>query len=153
MRVQATFRRLRAAGRRPYDRRMSGRWIALSAVALLACGAGSSSTGDGGFVCAPACGAGLACCAGGCVNPRNDILNCGNCGVVCPGPAPFCNSGVCAQAPCNAGVVCGGALCCGGACCAAGELCCEVMTAGPSRGPACTAPVGGTCPVGCPTCR
>src|SRR5207249_4886042 len=33
----------------------------------------------------PACGAGFICCGTKCVNPHNDILNCGDCGKTCDG--------------------------------------------------------------------
>ena len=97
--------------------------------------------GDGGTrPCAVLCTMGFTCCNGACVNLRNDIHNCGACGVTCSGPQPYCNGTACAAAPCSPA-------------CGSGELCCDVQGPGPSRGPACTAPTdGGTCPLGCPLC-
>lgn len=111
----------------------------------------ASSGAGGGGDCMPACGVGLECCNGACINPNNDILNCGGCGAAtCPGPNPFCNNGVCAQAPCDPNTVCTGIQsCCGSSCCMMGMLCC-VVPAGPLGPPTCTAPVNGTCPPGNP---
>jgi hypothetical protein len=96
--------------------------------------------GDGGKACAIFCTMGFTCCDGACANLRNDIHNCATCGVVCSAPNDFCDGTRCAPPPCSPG-------------CGAGTLCCNVQTAGPSRGPMCTAPTdGGTCPLGCPLC-
>src|SRR6185295_11266511 len=96
------------------------------------------------------CGRGFICCNGACVNPNNDILNCGGCGQTCDGPAPFCN-GMCATAPCTNAACTDSALCCGDQCCHAGQLCCDIP--GPvETGVRCVDPVGGTCPKGCPAC-
>src|SRR5689334_16333085 len=85
-----------------------------------------NTSGAGGGACEPACGVGLTCCGGACVNTANDIGNCGDCGVVCTGSSPFCE-GTCQQAPCDADAgACTGGTCCGSACCNAGELCCQV---------------------------
>jgi len=109
----------------------------------------SSDAGDAG--CSPACRLGFTCCNGQCVNDKNDILNCGMCGRVCTGSHPYCNNGTCGTPPCN-GVLCPvSEFCCGTQCCTQGDLCCDVP--GPIlTGPHCTAPVNGTCPVGCPLC-
>jgi hypothetical protein len=91
------------------------------------------------------------CCAGHCANLQNDPLNCGTCGKKCD-PGTYCGGGQCVTPPCQA--TCGGAAqCCGTTCCATGEICCD--TQGPvATGPACTAPVNGTCPMGCaPLCK
>jgi hypothetical protein len=98
--------------------------------------------GDGGGKpCTIFCTMGFTCCNNSCVNLRNDIHNCGACGVVCTGPQPFCDGTKCAPAPCNPA-------------CSGGMLCCEVQGPGPSFGPMCTAPTdGGTCPLGCPLCQ
>jgi hypothetical protein len=112
-------------------------------------GGGAVAGAGGGSSCGPNCG--FSCCGPDCVNTNNDINNCGVCGNVCPGPAPYCNNGKCDQAPCQ-GVTCTGATtCCEAECCKVGELCCEV-NAGASR-TACT-PVTdkGTCPPGCAQC-
>ena len=122
---------------------------------LLAAGCRSSSlpNGDGGAPadlarsddaggrpCAILCTMGFVCCDGSCVNLRDDIDNCGKCGVVCSAPDDFCDGTKCAPPPCSPA-------------CGPGTLCCNVQTAGPSRGPMCTAPTdGGTCPLGCPLC-
>jgi len=112
-------------------------------------GAGTGGVG-GGSVCTTACLRGFICCDGACVNPNNDILNCGGCGQSCTGPAPFC-SGTCGMAPCSMASCANQALCCGDQCCGAGQLCCNVP--GPvDTGPRCTDPVAGTCPKGCPEC-
>jgi hypothetical protein len=97
------------------------------------------------------CTAPFVACDGACVNTDNDILNCGSCGNTCAGAHPYCAGGSCVTAPCS-GAACGGSMwCCGTSCCAPGELCCDVP--GPiDRGPQCTTPVGGTCPMGCPLC-
>jgi hypothetical protein len=93
---------------------------------------------------------GFTCCNGFCANTANDVLNCGGCGTVCPGPSPYC-TGHCATAPCNSGTTCGaGSTCCGSKCCTGGTLCCLVR-----EGPDvldCFAPVNGTCPMGCAAC-
>jgi len=94
----------------------------------------------GGRACAVLCTMGFTCCDGACVNLRNDIHNCGACGVLCGAPNDFCDGDKCAPPPCTP--ACGTTM-----------LCCNVQTAGPSRGPMCTAPTdAGTCPLGCPLC-
>ncbi len=113
----------------------------------------AASTGTA-MGCNPACGVGLTCCSGKCINPANDVLNCGTCTHKCDGAHPFCNGGTCGMPPCTQpGPMCpGGGFCCGNQCCGAYQLCCNVQMGGPSGGPACTAPVNGSCPVGCPGC-
>jgi hypothetical protein len=104
--------------------------------------------GDGG------CGLGFMCCNGACINPNNDILNCGGCGVMCMGTHPYCDGKCEAQPPCTGGVGCqGGLFCCGSACCQANQICCQVQ-GGAFFGPRCYDPTmsGGTCPLGCPMC-
>jgi hypothetical protein len=71
---------------------------------------------------------------------------------VCQGAHPFCDGTNCATPPCSTMGCMGPEFCCGDECCAQGQLCCDVPTGGPSSGPACTDPVNGTCPVGCPLC-
>jgi hypothetical protein len=86
------------------------------------------------------------------VNKKNDILNCGECGHTCGGTHPYClPDGGCGAPPCN-GVPCAVInFCCGNSCCPESMLCCDVP--GPIQtGPACTVPVNGTCPPGCPAC-
>jgi hypothetical protein len=99
--------------------------------------------------------AGTTCCGAACVNLLNDIDNCGACGTKCStGAEPYCNNGTCGAPPCNMQMPCGaGQFCCNVECCMPGMLCCEVQLAGPSTGPACTAPENGTCPIGCPLCK
>jgi hypothetical protein len=110
-------------------------------------GAGGSGTGD----CAPECEVGFLCCDGACINPANDILNCGGCGATCDQDQPFCDDGTCGSAPCDAGApVClATQFCCGSNCCELDQLCC-VVQAGPVGPPSCYDPVGGTCPKGNP---
>jgi hypothetical protein len=117
---------------------------------------GASTTGAGGAGnCDPACDVGLECCGGKCINPANDVLNCGGCvalgmGEACPGNFPFCDNGTCGQAPCDPNTTCVGITnCCGNNCCDMGQLCC-VVPVGPVGPPMCTAPVDGTCPPGNP---
>ncbi len=114
-------------------------------------GTGSASSSSTGGGCGD-CG-GFTCCGTTCINKNNDIKNCGGCNVVCPGPNPFCDNGICGKPPCAAGSTCDAAeLCCGSSCCKAGELCCEVP--GPvAMGPICTPPSSdGTCAKGCLAC-
>lgn len=109
---------------------------------------GGSSTGGCGD-----CGNPEYICCGECIDPRNDPTNCGDCGVECADPTPFCGGGKCQATPCEA--VCNDAKsCCGGQCCEAGTICCEIN--GPvEAGPACVPPTeSGTCPAGCsPLCQ
>ena len=112
-------------------------------------GAAGSSAGAGGATCGANCG--FTCCGTECVNTGNDINNCGTCGTVCSGPAPFCNNGKCEQPPCQ-GVTCtGSTTCCESECCNEGELCCNV-NAGASRTACFPATDKGTCPLGCAQC-
>src|SRR6478735_11223016 len=116
-------------------------------------GAGASGASGSGAGAGSTCGTncGFKCCGPECVNTGNDINNCGTCGTVCPGPAPFCNNGKCEQAPCQ-GVTCTGtATCCESECCQSGELCCNV-NAGASRTACTKATDKGTCPLGCAQC-
>jgi hypothetical protein len=130
------------------------RAILLSALVIVASACHSSSlpgdgdggtadlavNGDGGVVCKALCTMGFTCCDGQCVNLRNDIHHCGVCGVSCTAPNDYCDGQKCAPPPCSPA-------------CGPGMLCCDVQTAGPSRGPMCTAPTDtGTCPLGCPLC-
>jgi len=124
-------------------------------------GAGSGGVGSGGMggagggTACPGvpCTLGFICCSGACVNPNNDILNCGHCGQTCAGPDAFCAAGTCGQPPCLRGALCPDpTTCCASQCCSAGQLCCDVPGPGPSIGPRCTDPIGGTCPKGCPAC-
>jgi hypothetical protein len=110
---------------------------------------GSISSSSTGTPCAQACGAGLTCCDGQCVNTQNDPHNCGMCGNPCSAPKLLCD-GTCVQPACT-DPTCSG-TCCGDSCCTMGKICCEVQQGGPSGPPACFDPVDGTCPVGCPTC-
>jgi len=94
---------------------------------------------------------GFKCCDGRCVNPNNDILNCGTCGTTCAGPNPYCNHGTCGSPPCEGTACSGGTTCCGTECCGGGELCCTVTILGPERTD-CFQPVNGSCPPGCTGC-
>ncbi|HZF53855.1 MAG TPA: hypothetical protein VE093_34660 [Polyangiaceae bacterium] len=120
-------------------------------------GAGGAAGGGGqGSDCMEACAPGLSCCSGKCVNLKNDIHNCGACGVACEEPNPYCNQGfTCLHAPClpETPPACDpGGFCCDNVCCKPDQLCCLVEGPGPFAGASCQDPVDGTCPVGCPTC-
>ena len=109
----------------------------------MAGGGGSAGSGGGGGVgvCSIVCTMGFTCCGNNqCVNLRNDIHNCGKCGVTCTAPNDFCDGQACAPPPCSPA-------------CTGGTLCCDVQGPGPSMGPGCVQPTdGGTCPLGCPLC-
>jgi hypothetical protein len=68
------------------------------ALAALWCGACSSGK-DLGEACTIGgdCKKGLFCCAGACVDPNDDVMNCGSCGNLCgtQHAAPHCAMGVC----------------------------------------------------------
>lgn len=129
----------------------------MRALALALVLAGCGTGGTGGSVCNPTCASGRACCGSACVNPNNDPKNCGACGTVCGGAAPFCEGGTCKAAPCSldGGSCSGSATCCGTECCGAGQLCCAVegpVSVGP---PSCFTPTASapSCPQGCaPQC-
>src|SRR5262245_37556557 len=57
----------------------------------------SSSSSDH---CGNTCGS-FTCCGTSCVNPQNDIKNCGLCGITCLGPDPYCDHGNCGEPPCD----------------------------------------------------
>ncbi len=116
-------------------------------------GSSGSSSGGGQCKCMP----GYACCNGQCTYTANDPHNCGGCGVVCTGGAPFCDgNGKCVPTPCAMdGGSCQSAMtCCGNECCGPNEICCEPD--GPlDMGPKCQVPTGNppTCAPGCaPQC-
>jgi hypothetical protein len=113
--------------------------------------AGSASGGAANAECATPCRS-LSCCDGKCVNPSNDIHNCGGCGIQCAGDTPFCDQGVCGAPPCLlVGAACPvGETCCVDQCCGGGELCCNVH--GNILRTGCYPAEQGTCPVGCPEC-
>jgi hypothetical protein len=92
------------------------------------------------------CPQGLTCCSGNiCVDPSNDIQNCGGCDHTCTGDHPFCEFGNCA-APLCFDVACGiGTFCCGDQCCPGGQLCC-IDSATNAIGCADPDPIRGTCP-------
>ena len=121
------------------------------ALALAGCGLFDAAHGLDAAVGEPCgealCAPGLKCCMDRCVSLLNDTGNCGGCGVMCGGAAPFCAEGTCMQAPCNPGTICGALLCCGSSCCAAGRICCDTQRSGARLVPVCVAPTGvGTCP-------
>jgi len=116
---------------------------------------GTTTSGTSGASTGGGCGdcGGFTCCGTTCVNENNDIKNCGGCTIVCPGPTPYCDNGICGKPPCALGSSCEAAeLCCGNSCCKAGELCCNVP--GPvDMGPSCAVPSSeGTCAKGCLLC-
>jgi hypothetical protein len=59
-------------------------------------GSPGGSGGSGGCDCGE-----LDCCDDACVNRGNDVLKCGRCGNICPGPNAFCDHGVCGTPPCG----------------------------------------------------
>ncbi len=109
---------------------------------------------DTGSCSIATCAAPFTCCGSQCVYLKNDILNCGKCGDVCPGSFPYCNNGTCGTPPCTSPSPCGSSgACCGSSCCGPGQICCSVP--GPvSSGPSCQAPdpTTHTCEKGCPLC-
>lgn len=113
----------------------------------------ASTTGDTGDCGGPCGNPEHLCCAGECIDPRNDRNNCGKCGLVCAEPTPFCGAGLCGVAPC--GTTCGaGETCCDTVCCADGMICCQID--GPIQiGASCVAPTEtNSCPPGCsPLCQ
>jgi hypothetical protein len=119
-------------------------------------GAGGGQEGGSGAdagSCATNCGAGLRCCGSTCINPNNDILNCGSCNHRCSGSSPFCDRGSCGVAPCEADAAAcqsGGGACCASQCCTGGQICCRIMAG--AEATLCADPVNGTCPAGCPAC-
>ena len=114
-------------------------------------GSGSSS---GGAACTPACDQFTKCCNSACINPNNDPLNCGGCGISCTGDTSYCDNGQCEKPPCSSGApVCDSTqFCCAEQCCNAGQICCNF--AGPQDYTACFTPTSTspTCPVGCGGC-
>ncbi len=108
-----------------------------------------TTTGTGGGC--PDCGS-FTCCGVECVNPGNDILNCGTCGNACTGPGAYCDHGTCGTPPCSGQTCAGGETCCEAACCGPGQLCCAVPgPVGDTIG--CHDPTPqGTCPTGCLDC-
>jgi hypothetical protein len=94
------------------------------------------------------------CCNNACVNPANDIHNCGGCGTLCGGMHPYCDNGVCSTPPCSGMTCAAPEFCCGNQCCAAGQLCCSVPGPIVMLLPQCTTPTAdGNCPAGCTVCR
>jgi hypothetical protein len=114
--------------------------------------AGSAEAG-GDSMCVPTCSAGLRCCGVECINPLNDVRNCGQCGNACPGLGPymlpdrtsFCNLGTCGPPPCSQGWCDAETRCCGTQCCGGSQICCHVP--GPT-GPTlqCIDALSGRCP-------
>jgi hypothetical protein len=107
-------------------------------------GAGAGGAAGGGGMagaCDPACGTGLTCCNGMCIDLKKDVMHCGTCTNACNSADPGCCDGVCTDFldPKN----CGG---CGQDCSALGnaDVMCECVksTAGVIS---CTGPVLNLC--------
>jgi hypothetical protein len=119
-------------------------------------GRSAGTGGVGGGCSGTSCGTERLCCAGVCVNPSNDPMNCGQCTMRCPAATPYCGGGSCQATPCQLdGGSCGaGGSCCGSTCCTGGQICCDRQ--GPISGqPVCYSPTAAqpTCPLGCaPLC-
>ena len=81
--------------RRRGGRRIGGaRWNERGSAGRAGAGGGAGGTGgrkscQGDVDCQ-----GFKCCGGFCVNPGNDILNCGTCGNTCSGDHPYCADGM-----------------------------------------------------------
>ena len=121
----------------------SSQWLCSSAGTGGVGGGFGGSGGGNGCVSKWDCGLGLACCFGQCVNTANDIINCGACGNVCGGLAPYCDGVQCGAPPCQVpGPLPPGAVCCGTHACAPGVLCCKMG----SGMLGCHKPENGTCP-------
>jgi hypothetical protein len=116
---------------------------------------GVTTSSSSGGSCSPQCGYMLTCCDGTCAETDNDLLNCGGCGVVCPGAHPYCHHGVCEPEPaCSAPPPCpAGDFCCGAQCCAPDEICCDTYGGPPQPSPRCEKPTNGTCQHSCFLCN
>jgi hypothetical protein len=120
-------------------------------------GGATASTGktasSGGPSCATPCGS-FTCCGDTCINPYNDIQNCGGCGVACTGDHPYCDNGHCGQPQCNGPPCASSLFCCGDTCCGQGQLCCTVPGPVTITTECVDASAnGGTCPTGCLDCK
>jgi hypothetical protein len=116
---------------------------------------GVTTSSSSGGTCSPACGYMLTCCDDTCAELDNDLLNCGGCGIVCPGAHPYCHKGVCEPEPaCSGAPPCpSGDFCCGGQCCSPDEICCDNFGGPPQPSPRCEKPVNGTCEHSCFLCN
>ncbi len=113
----------------------------------------SSSSGAVGN-CSLPCGYMLTCCDGACVETDNDPFNCGGCGVVCPGPHPYCHESLCGAPTCAGAQPCPSFdFCCGTQCCGGDMLCCDSYGGPIQASPHCAKPENGTCPQSCYLCN
>lgn len=64
-----------------------------------------------GACCRPACGTGLVCCDGVCVDLQHDAANCGACGAACPEEGACESPGVCTCPSSSVSEPCGGVCC------------------------------------------
>lgn len=58
-------------------------------------GGGAAGSGGVAGACDPACGTGLTCCSGTCIDLKKDVMHCGTCQNACNQANPGCCDGAC----------------------------------------------------------